>query len=353
MYDHFSPYLYSRVEVNRFNKLKVLYGLDYDLEKHKQEGRRVDSMMALARSKRTMDALMEEILGPPLEAHNRKLKLLNMVKTLVITDFFAAEAIARSFHPEYSDYLDKDGERHIEDEMYRKHPDLRPHLGIKKPFPVPKSRPLVFQNVENISLGYQVLAASFFYSICKHDGEPIIHPIIKALAKGLNCKNVSHDYEASMKYHKDGYDENFDLTLKPFLDNWDFTTSNWHNMNQIIMPCTHSTPKMRLFFDPDSVQENPTKNHPLVIPEEDEVAQASLMFYDKRFASETSDEDSYDDCMEAAQKRWKQRKDSGWYEKYAKIVNWEDAEPCVCCGEKRAPGRKAYIESNARFALME
>ncbi|WVW78156.1 hypothetical protein I302_100107 [Kwoniella bestiolae CBS 10118] len=375
---HFSPFLYSKLEISKNNVEKVFYGLDYTVEDEEEWSK--------------LDENLDRSYQQALSSHYRKLHLLNKVKTLLITDFRSAETIARSLHPSYPEYIEDDLERYEEAISFGSH-----NLS-DKPLPLPQCVSLILKNVENISLGYGFLSSEEFYPHCAHDGDPLAHPVITVLSRGLNCtKDVCYDYRAASKYHEG--DEGFRTSLSQLVGEWKFTTSNWHHMSTMNQfPCTHSRPNVRLFLEsePGPTLKSKTKNKNknkiraqsrietansddiarvqrmfsvflaglidsnywccahsrkdekttielicpstvdgrLELPNKDEASKLALEVYEGTFWAQTSGEDSFGECMEAAKERWKERKECGWYERYLRVVSWEDAEVCLCCEGK-------------------
>ncbi|WVW78157.1 hypothetical protein I302_100108 [Kwoniella bestiolae CBS 10118] len=375
MYDHFAPFLYGRLEISMDNMEEILYGLDMSFE-HKGIWFDMETI--------------SKIFGQTSSSHNRKRELLNMVNALVITDYFAANAIAESLHPKYRPYIDKDDDLFWEARAIRKLSQSIPRADgdrwraediIVERLPVPQYDSITFKNLENISLGYEVLACNAFYTNCAHDGDPIIHPVTKILAKDLDCKTICLDHQATTKFHQTG-DENFEYALDSLVGNWKFTTANWHNMNQTAPPCDHSLSKIRLFFNPETVLRSklrmgiksinrkssdkefltnflaiyidshywccahPRKDEKTIIeviypgfrkwltPRGEDVAKLSMEVYEYAWEEQNCGKDGYEDCMSAARVRWKERSENGWFERYLRIVDWDDAQACDCCGKK-------------------
>ncbi|WWC86635.1 uncharacterized protein L201_001512 [Kwoniella dendrophila CBS 6074] len=338
---------HSKIEVKKENIGKVFYGLDYTVE-DEDEWHEVKNNHSKS-------------YDQALKSHNRKIDALNFVKSLIIDDFAGAEAIAKSLNQRFAEYIDSESYNFVKHE----------HFYVK--VEVPEAPSMILKNVENICLGRGLLQSHEVYPFCAHDGEPEPHPIVSILSKGLNCKDVCYDYRAASKHHDD--DDGFIYAISLLVRYWKFNSATFHHMNQYPHPAHHTRPNVKIFLTDikpkantlDKLQKDGALLHFVayhidlfywccVHPREDEKTRFEIAYpgfdilnnditpekiietgkelYRSLFWHQTCGKDSYEDCMEATDKRWQERLESGWFEKFLKIDNLENVEPCVCCGKK-------------------
>ncbi|WRT64517.1 uncharacterized protein IL334_001449 [Kwoniella shivajii] len=349
MYDTFAPYLYRKLEINARNNQKIFYGLNYDIDQEAQwSGGEHSNIIAHASA---------------LASHYRKIKLLNLVKTLVITDFEGAEAIAKSIHPEPFDEI-------AHDEVTRRYTNgVEVKRGLVEAKPM---NPLIFLNVENVGLGLSLLSEESIFPVCNFHVHPNPHPVVSVLRIGLNPQHICYDHEASSLFinEQQSYQERFELGLGLLVGNWRFKSCTIHQMDEIPFPCEHGIIRIRVFYTdipPETEEEDEVQILSRIIadfidstywccvhPQKDEktkieiicpgyqgyeitpedIVEAGNKRFSGGFRSFSCGKDSLEVCMEAADRRWEKRKTSGWFEDYFSIVAWEEAEPCVCCGMK-------------------
>ncbi|WWC68208.1 uncharacterized protein I206_102131 [Kwoniella pini CBS 10737] len=347
----FAPALYERIEVNGDNSYQIFYGIDYKVLEEQEWKANKDNK--------------NESYKINLDSHHRKMRSLNLVKSLIISDYDSAMDIAQHLSNEHKAWF-----KQVEIEFANKSPFAQA-MGLISTS-LPDNPSVIFNNVENIALGLELLIHPAIYPHCAHHGEFVPDLIASALKKGLDCKNVCYDSRAGDRFHAN--DEGFGLAIIHIAGEWNHTTSIWHKMNEYPLPCCHARPKYKLYVsdihetigplshlkdeypplaafiawyvdmdywccahprrDERSIIEIAFPDFNGKIPEIQEIIDTGMAIYQDIFWQQTSGEDDMETCMKAAEKRWTERKMSGWFEKYLKVVNLDEAEPCVCCGTK-------------------
>ncbi|WWC59742.1 uncharacterized protein I303_102304 [Kwoniella dejecticola CBS 10117] len=350
-YDHCIPVLYNKVEVNKANATKVFYGINYAV---------IDEAKWKA-----MRSNRKKSYKTVLASHQRKIKALNKVKTLNISDFEGAEAIACALSKDHKGYFDE-----VKLRESKATPSER-SMGILLPC-IPDGPAVIFTKLENIALGLRLLMSHQIYPHCAHHGEFPADPVATMLSQALDCQNVCYDARASEKHHAG--DEAFGLAIGHIVRGWKRKTTTWHGINEYPMPCGYNNPAYRLYvnnvhptiglldhltedYDPltafiawyvdmeywccahprkeeNSYIEIAFPNYDGTMPRVQDIIDTAMAIYLDIFWEQTSGEDDIVDCMRAAEKRWEERKDTGWIEKHLKVVDLDESEVCVCCGTK-------------------
>ncbi|WVW78155.1 hypothetical protein I302_100106 [Kwoniella bestiolae CBS 10118] len=359
IYDTCCPALYETIELDKDSVRLVFYGLDYTVE-DKTEWGKVQG-----------NELKNCVLS--LASHQRKLKNLNHIKNLIVTDFESAEYLVRSLHPDFPAYIDQLKAEPATTASSENEEQTPQSQSDSPPIPIPSSSPLILQNLTHISLGLDFVTSDEFYPHCGHESSYTPHPIITLLSHKLSPSKVCYDFKAAKKFHEN--DPGLSECLWLLLDGWGRVEQvDIHNVNAHPRPCDHIAPKYRVWVTDmggcedrcDDMMEmvgwyidgrnwccaherNGEESVVEIIcsgdglyksgPEEmiEEIVERSMRKMREDWEGLDSGVNSRDECLEAAERRWRERRESGWFERYLRcwgVEEAEEADVCGCCGRK-------------------